>query len=285
MTSFDALDALVDEFATTSKYPAMKNITIVGHGGGGQLIQRYAMVAKDAPSNVHIRYIHGDPSSCGYFTADRPQKMSSGVALPTVSSCSLYNTWRYGLTNFTGTAQGLLSAQQYFKQYISRDVISVVGYQDTQADGDQYCMAKMQGGTARRDRNLAWWQYVNLLAKTNEDLTGFPATFGKLPDWSNISGNAIKMQLIVVEAADHDAELVFSSAEGQAALFGTGSMPTGWRPAGWTKKTSASTTSNSSSTSSKGASAAASSASDTPNLSMALATLIISAILSLLILV
>jgi pimeloyl-ACP methyl ester carboxylesterase len=46
LTSFDALDALVDLFADTSAYPAMKNITVVGHGGGGQLIQRYAMVAK-----------------------------------------------------------------------------------------------------------------------------------------------------------------------------------------------------------------------------------------------
>jgi hypothetical protein len=46
LTSFDALDALVAEFADSSKYPAMKNITFVGHGGGGQLNQRYAMVAK-----------------------------------------------------------------------------------------------------------------------------------------------------------------------------------------------------------------------------------------------
>jgi pimeloyl-ACP methyl ester carboxylesterase len=46
LTSFDALDALVDEFSDLTKYPAMKNITVVGHGGGGQLNQRYAMVAK-----------------------------------------------------------------------------------------------------------------------------------------------------------------------------------------------------------------------------------------------
>lgn len=44
LTSFDALDALVDEFQDEQKYPKLKNITVVGHGGGGQLAQRYAAV-------------------------------------------------------------------------------------------------------------------------------------------------------------------------------------------------------------------------------------------------
>ncbi|UZJ51884.1 hypothetical protein CBS101457_001204 [Exobasidium rhododendri] len=233
LTSFDALDALVDNFSNSTKYPAMKNVTVVGHGGGGQLISRYAMVAKDAPANLHVRYIHGDPSSCAYFTTDRPTAMSSGYDLPSPSSCDYFNTWRYGFDNFTGTAQGLKSPQQYFQQYITRDVISIVGYQDVETNGDTYCMANMQGGSKRRDRNLSWWQYVNTLARTNEDLTGFPATFSNLPDWSNISGNAIEMQLIVVEDADHNATLVFGSDEGRAALFSSAQMPTGWRPQGW----------------------------------------------------
>jgi hypothetical protein len=46
LSSFDALEALVNTFANSTTYPAMKNITVVGHGGGGQLNQRYAMVAQ-----------------------------------------------------------------------------------------------------------------------------------------------------------------------------------------------------------------------------------------------
>lgn len=52
LTSFDALDALVDAFANSTVYPAMKNITVVGHGGGGQLNQRYSMVAKVSRTNL-----------------------------------------------------------------------------------------------------------------------------------------------------------------------------------------------------------------------------------------
>lgn len=228
-TSFDALDAFVDEFGDNDKYPALENITFVGHGGGAQLNQRYATVAKDtSAAAAHVRYIHGDPSSCAYFTRNRPQSMSSGEELPSRDDCEFYNAWRYGFDNFNGTDDGLKTAYEYFHQYISRDVVSIVGYQDTSSNGDNFCMAMMQGGSKRRDRNLAWWQYINLLARTDEDLSGFPATFGDLPDWSLESGE-MSVRLTVVEDAAHDAREVFSSDEGRAALFAK-EVPKGWRP-------------------------------------------------------
>lgn len=230
LTSFDALDAIVEEFMDEDKYPSMQNITVVGHGGGAQLNVRYAVVAKTpSKGNAHIRYIHGDPSSAAYFTRNRAQSISSGEKLPDREDCEYYNHWRYGFHEFGGTADGLKTAEEYFKQYITRDVVSIVGYEDTEASGDQLCMALMQGGSKRRDRNLIWWQYVNTLARTNEDLTGFPATFDDMPDWSYLSNNQISMRLSVVEGAGHDAEDVFSSKEGRGALF-SADVPIGWRP-------------------------------------------------------
>ncbi|KAM0697404.1 hypothetical protein Q7P36_002257 [Cladosporium allicinum] len=230
LTSFDALDAIVEEFMDEDKYPSMQNITVVGHGGGAQLNVRYAVVAK-TPSrgNAHIRYIHGDPSTAAYFTRNRAQSISSGEKLPDREDCEYYNHWRYGFHEFSGTADGLKTAEEYFQQYITRDVVSIVGYEDTDDSGDQLCMALMQGGSKRRDRNLIWWQYVNTLARTNEDLTGFPATFDDMPDWSYLSNNQISMRLSVVEGAGHDAEDVFSSKEGRGALF-SADVPIGWRP-------------------------------------------------------
>lgn len=94
-------------------------------------------------------------------------------------------------------------------------------------------MAQMQGGSKRRDRNLIWWQYINILARTKEDLSGFPGTFTTLPDWSYISRHQIGLRLIVVENATHDANQVSTNSEGQAALFSSDSLPTGWRPSSW----------------------------------------------------
>lgn len=230
LTSFDALDALVDEFSDDDKYPNMQNITVVGHGGGAQLNVRYAMVAKTpAKGNAHIRYIHGDASTAAYFTRNRPQSVKGGEDLPSRDECEYYNTWRYGFNEFKGTADGLKTAKEYFQQYISRDVVSIVGYDDTAAAGDTLCAARMQGGTKRRDRNLIWWQYINMLARTNENLDGFPGTFDELPDYSDVSNNKINTRLTVVEDAGHDAEEVFKGKEGRAALFSK-DVPTGWRP-------------------------------------------------------
>ena len=51
----------------------MKNITMIGHGGGAQLINRYAATGKDPQSpKIYIRYVVGDPSSSPYFTEHRP---------------------------------------------------------------------------------------------------------------------------------------------------------------------------------------------------------------------
>lgn len=231
-SSFDALDALVEEFLDEDKYPNMKNITVVGHGGGGQLNIRYAMVAKTpTKGSAHIRYIHGDPSSSAYFTRNRVQSVDGVDAddLPSRDDCSYYNKWRYGFDEFNGTDDGLKTAKEYFQQYITRDVVSIVGYDDTDSAGDNLCAALMQGGYKRRNRNLIWWQYVNQLARTDEDLTGFPGTFGDLPDWSDVSDNKIQLRLTVVEDADHDAEAVFAAKEGRASLFDK-DVPTGWRP-------------------------------------------------------
>ncbi|CBQ69554.1 conserved hypothetical protein [Sporisorium reilianum SRZ2] len=231
--SFDALDALLAEFSNTARYPNMKQITFVGHGAGGQVISRYAMAGAGLPasSNFHLRYVVGDPSSNPYYTLDRPLQ---DATVASKATCPLYNRWRYGFERFNGTKiGGLLTPQAYFARLAMRDVRWVVGYQDTQPDGDNTCMAKLQGRAARRDRNLSWWRYINTLAGTSEDLTGFTGALPGLVPWSNLTKNTLNHRLTVVFNADHNAEQVYSSMEGSSALFDdTPNVQLGWRPSG-----------------------------------------------------
>ena len=231
VTSLDALDTIVEHFADQSKYPNLKNLTLVGHGGGGQLMNRYATIGKDpSNSNIYVRYIVGDPSSSAYYTHHRPVTDKS---IAEKSSCPQYDDWRYGFTGFEGTRSGKKSPQDYFGQYINRDVVNIVGYKDTANSGDQKCMALLQGGQKRRDRNLSWWRYINMLARTNENLHGFPGNFSDLPDWSSKSNGIIYTRLCVVEDATHDAAKVFGGSEGRSALFHHYNVEMGWRPNGW----------------------------------------------------
>jgi pimeloyl-ACP methyl ester carboxylesterase len=227
VNSIDAIDAIVVAFAR-QHLPQHQNLTVVGHGGGGQLSQRDAVLAADPPTNVHVRYVHGDPSSCAYFTSDRPKVKTFDV--PSKKDCPYYNTWRYGFDGFPIITHPSTSNHDYFKQYITRDVVSIVGYKDVTQSGDQCCMANMQGGNRRRNRNLTWYKYVNMLARTDEDLIRFPGEFDDCPDWSDISHNKTHLRLVVVENADHNASEVFSSREGRSALFSSGDVETGWRP-------------------------------------------------------
>lgn len=239
LNSFDAIDGLIGWHADKDRYPNLKNITIVGHGGGGQLTQRYAAVGKDAPDHIHIRYVHGDASSCMYFTEDRPilegatlakgSKVSKDSTEKSKEDCPDYNKWRYGFDGFPASDMSK-SAQDYFRQYVSRDVVSIVGYQDTGAGGDITCMANMQGGRNRRDRNLIWFRYVNTLAGTNEDLEGFPGAFDNVPDWSDEVKGQCHLRLVVVEHADHDIKKLFKGDLGRAVLFRDLDIEEGWRP-------------------------------------------------------
>ncbi|SNX86775.1 uncharacterized protein MEPE_05484 [Melanopsichium pennsylvanicum] len=254
VTSFDALDALLAEFSDTQKYPNMNLITFVGHGGGAQLISRYAVVGAglNSSSKIQLRYVVGDPSSNPYFTLDRPLQDKT---VADKATCPLYNRWRYGFDRFNGTkAAGLRTPQQYFSTFATRDIRWVVGYQDTQADGDNTCMAKLQGGAARRDRNLAWWRYINTLAATNQDLTGFPGALPNLSSWSNLTQGKLSHRLTVIQNADHNAQEVYSSMEGTSALFDDSqNVQLGWRPQGWKNVTNSNQTTTASDRGTSGA--------------------------------
>jgi len=230
-TAIDALDRLLYELSDLDKYPKLNNMTIVAHGGGAQLLNRYAAVGGDPEDkHLHVRYIIGDPSSSPYFTKDRP--LTHGKAA-NKSDCPLYNSWRYGFEDFPGTLLGNKSPKHYYSKYVSRDIVNIVGYKDTSKNGDQKCMAVLQGGHRRRDRNLAWWRYINMLGRTNENLHGFPGNFSDLPDWSDVTNGVIRTRLSVAEDATHDPARVFKSKVGRAALFSHDDVEQGWRPDGW----------------------------------------------------
>ncbi|TKY88349.1 hypothetical protein EX895_002701 [Sporisorium graminicola] len=282
LTSFDVLDALLAEFGNTAKYPKMKLITFVGHGAGGQVISRYAMAGAGLPasSNIQLRYVVGDPSSNPYYTLDRPLQDAS---VATKATCPLYNRWRYGFDRFNGTATGgLLTPQQYFVRLATRDVRWVVGYQDVQPDGDNTCMAKLQGGAARRDRNLSWWRYINTLAGTNEDLTGFPGALPGMASWGNLTKNVLNHRLTVVFDADHNVEKVYSSIEGSSAVFDDSpNVQLGWRPSGWKNVTSLNH-STSNKTASSSSSISSSSSSSAPLVSTHVQVVVLTVLASLL---
>ena len=146
ISSFVAVDAILARLADTALFPNLKHVVVAGHSGGGQIVQRYAVVGKGESKlterGIAVRYVVANPSSYVYFNDRRPQAEVSGGA-----SCAEFNAWKYGF------AAGLpayvdQSTQTYAQRYAARDVIYLLGTKDTNPRHpalDKSCMAQAQG--------------------------------------------------------------------------------------------------------------------------------------------
>ncbi len=127
VTSFERARCAPRRVQRRLQVPHHEAITFVGHGGGAQLISRYAMAGAGLPSSspIHLRYVVGDPSSNPYFTLDRPLQDPSVANKSTCPSTTVGDT---ASTDSTApNPADLLTPQQYFTRLATRDVRWVVG--------------------------------------------------------------------------------------------------------------------------------------------------------------
>ncbi|WFC98378.1 hypothetical protein MYAM1_001105 [Malassezia yamatoensis] len=228
VSSFTAVQLLIEHFDNRTMYPNLKNLTLIGHSGGAQFVSRYASVVPYTPKHTHVRYVVADPSSSAYFTDDRPVTDPNYYNL---STCETLKDWRYGFQNFNLPPYSGKSASEYFETYVTRDVVNLNGLLDTELNGDQLCMALAQGGQQRISRNLAWWKYLNRLARTGQDVSLFPGNFTNVPNWGEkLKKSHFNVKLSIVPNATHDVTEVFSSSEGLSAVYDDKDLVIGWRP-------------------------------------------------------
>lgn len=144
-SSFAVLDQLLARILDRRRYPAVEQLTLVGHSSGGQLVQRYALTtqAADVGSDPRLRFVVANPSSFAYLSPERwvdQGKPTERLALPPLAvrdeSCRRYNRWEWGLQPGGETAPyvtGLVSTaarQRYITAYSQRDVRYLIGGAD-----------------------------------------------------------------------------------------------------------------------------------------------------------
>jgi hypothetical protein len=167
--AFRVLDDLVAYLSDRQRYPALKEIVMVSHSAGAQLMQRYAVVndldAGLKARGITIRYVIASPSSYLYLDENRLQE---GTFAPVVTIlCPSYSRYRYGIEGAPPylLAQHL-SGRQLFARYAARDVTYLVGAQDNSPTSrvlDNSCGANYQGAT-RLERQLAYVGYEGFLS-------------------------------------------------------------------------------------------------------------------------
>ena len=179
---FSAFAALDGVLAFLRDQPAIRRVVLAGHSGGGQVVQRYAVLG-DTPAD--LRFVVANPSSYAFLGPDRPEP-----------PCPGYDDWKFGLSHLPIYA-GNAAREALARRYASRDVRTLLGAEDTDPAHpalDRTPPAQSQG-PHRRARGEAF--HADLLRR--------------FPD--------CRHTLQVVPGVGHDGGRMLASAEGAAALF------------------------------------------------------------------
>ncbi|MDQ0742508.1 alpha/beta hydrolase [Pseudomonas sp. W4I3] len=193
VSSFGALDQIIKHLGNRTLFPALKEIVVAGHSGGGQVVQRFAVTGHAHPmlqtEGIRLRYVVANPSSYAYFSPQRPVKFET-------AGCPGFNEWKYGMQGLPEYAKGQ-GAEQLEQAYVSRDITYLLGQQDTDPNHpalDKSCEAETQGAY----RLIRGHNYFNYLKQRHPQLSH---------------------RLVEVPGVGHDGDKMFTSPEGQKVLF------------------------------------------------------------------
>jgi pimeloyl-ACP methyl ester carboxylesterase len=200
--SYEVVDALLTRLADRSVFPSLKTVVLVGHSGGGQLVQRYAVVGKAAAAlasaGIHLRYVVANPSSYVYFSEDRPAAPGG--------RCHDFHRWKYGPIDPPVYVKPD-AADTWLRReadYAQRDVVYLLGTADVdphEKDLDTSCAAEAQGPT-RFARGQAYFAYLHARHASG---------------WNQ--------RMWFVPGVAHSGHKMIASACGVDALFDVGACP------------------------------------------------------------
>jgi pimeloyl-ACP methyl ester carboxylesterase len=193
VSSFTVLDAIVDRLFDRSRFPALQDIVIVGHSGGGQVVQRYAILTNRRGA---MRFVVANPSSYAYFTAERPA--DGGFGVPDEARFPGFDRWKYGMID--RPLSGVDGAVERLEaRYAAREVVYLLG----QADRDpghpalDRSPAAMVQGRHRLERGRFYFAYLQAR-----------------------HGTGLRHRLIELPGIGHDPLGMFSAAMVRSVLFG-----------------------------------------------------------------
>jgi pimeloyl-ACP methyl ester carboxylesterase len=199
VSAYELLDAMLEHLADKALFPNLKEIVLAGHSGGGQAVQRYAIVglapARIAEQGIHLRFVIANPSSYLYLSDDRPAPHAG---------CSGWDRWKYGIRDAPAYVK-LTPTHSWARmeaEFAAADVIYLMGDEDTdpkQKDLDVSCAGEAEGPT-RLARGRAYYAYLR---------ARHPEAWGQ--------------RLWLVNGVGHSGSKMVEAPCGVKALFATGS--------------------------------------------------------------
>ena len=192
ISSYDVFDAIIERLSDERRFPHLREIVLIGHSAGGQIVQRYAVVGKapelDGGSRIPVHLVVSNPSSYLYLSDWRPVPQKN---------CNDYNEWRYGLKGAPRYVEGM--AAELDARYAKRRVTYLMGTADTNPTEDD--LDRSCGGEAQGPYRFARAEYfIGYEGRRHRDGTNQDFAF--------------------VPNVGHDNRAMFTSPCGLAVVFG-----------------------------------------------------------------
>lgn len=195
LSSYAAIDQILQRLGDRKLFPHLREVVIAGHSGGAQVAQRYALTTQADKAleaeGIKVRYVIANPSSYAYFDKQRP------VSNFDPATCPGFNTWKYGLKDLPAYVAGQ-KHHTLEQNYVSRDITYLLGAKDTDPNHpalDKSCEAEAQGAY----RLIRGHNYFDYLTQRHPQ--------------------GLNQRLVEVPGVGHNGDEMFTSPEGQKALF------------------------------------------------------------------
>ncbi|SPO31655.1 uncharacterized protein UTRI_06304_B [Ustilago trichophora] len=165
VTSYAAVDQLIDQLMNKNTYPNLNQVVVAGHSMGGQAAQRYALMKKTKAYDDNVRFWIGNPGSWAWLIDSRPYMNVNDSCQPN----DAWDTWPYGLngnqSKLTPYARRDVIANKTYviDRFLNRHISYGLALLDIGA-GDTHCPARWQGGNHLDRGSQFVMQYQNTTA-------------------------------------------------------------------------------------------------------------------------
>ena len=200
ISSFDVVDQIISTVANQDIFPNLNKVVITGHSAGGQFVNRYAAgtrIDESLPEKIHLRFIVANPSTYMYLNGERRVlKTTDKFEIP-LNAPDNYDHYKYGLMNLNPYMDDI-GAEKIREQYPDKDVVYLLGGEDTKKHHLELSTNAMLQGLTRLERGQIYFHYL-----------------------CHLFGERIKRnhQIHIIPCVGHDNAAMFMAPAGINAIF------------------------------------------------------------------
>lgn len=195
LSSFDAIDALIDQLSNKERFPVLEKVIVTGHSSGAAFTHVYAGATTSELDHPSLTFEYVVANSQFFYYPDDRRIDENTNQLYTPANCTAATFWPLGYNAIPAYLTGV-SAETFNDRFVNRNVTYLLG-NGTQSDptfSSTNCENEVQG-SSRYQRGENMFRYMELV---------YPGTHNH--------------SKIIVNGVGHDGQGMYQSLEFKTLL-------------------------------------------------------------------